>query len=91
LKEAILKKNYLKIYLKENSILNTEVLKNEFHLIYKLVKFSKNDLVLKNSKNIYLSSKNIYLKLNYLKCFIDDIDNLFFKFLHFDIIFSFKT
>jgi cell division FtsZ-interacting protein ZapD len=42
------------------------------------------------SKNIYLQSDDDILKLNYLKCFIDEIDHLFFNFHHFDLIFIFQ-
>jgi hypothetical protein len=64
-------------------------LNNEFHLVYKLLKLTKNELDLKHSKNIYFQSDDIVLKLNFLKCFIDEIDHLFFNFHHFDFIFIF--
>jgi hypothetical protein len=92
MKESLIKNKKLKIIdLKHEKNELTDILDNEYHLIYKLLKLTQNKLTLSFSNKNYSSSYDIKLKLNYLKCFIDDIDNLFFKFLHFDIIFSFKT
>jgi hypothetical protein len=94
LKESLLKNKFLKkLHLHENYEFDkTNILNNEFHLVYKLIKLSENDKILDLdfSNNIYFLSKDIHLKLNYLKCFIDEIDHLFFNFHHFDIIFLFN-
>jgi hypothetical protein len=91
LKESILKnKNLKKISLKESIDEKTDILNNEFHFVYKLVILTNNVLDLSFSNNIYISSPNINLKLNYLKCFIDEIDHLFFNFHLFDFIFLFN-
>jgi hypothetical protein len=81
------------IYFKENYNFDIDILKNEFHLIYKLIKLQRECrfcLGFGNSKNLYLSSLNTKLKLNYLKCFFNQIDHLFFNFHHFDIYINFK-
>jgi hypothetical protein len=91
LKDSLLKnKNLKKLYLNRFIIEKNDILKNELHLVYKLVKLTQNRLDLGFSNNIYFSSPLINLKLNYLKCFIDEIDHLFFNFCHFDIIILFK-
>jgi hypothetical protein len=69
-------------------IFGTKELKNELDLVYKLLKLTKNGLFY-FLDNIYFKSKDIILKSNYLKCFIDEIDYLFFNFHHFDLIFIF--
>jgi hypothetical protein len=86
LKESILKnKNLKKIHFDQNhDFTNTDILNDEFHLIYKLTKLTKNDFNFGSSKNIYFSSPNIHLKLNYLICFIDEIHCFFLNFHHFD-------
>jgi hypothetical protein len=86
----LIKNKFLKEIFLDKSIDQTNELKNEFHLIYKLLKLTKNGLNLKFSKNIYLKSDDIVLKLNFLKCFIDEIDHLFFNFHHFDLIIIFE-
>jgi hypothetical protein len=89
MKESLIKNNILKeIYLSKDSIIDNP--NNEFHLVYKLLKFTKNSLNVNNiSNNIYFKSDDFILKLNFLKCFIDEIDHLFFNFHHFDFIFIF--
>jgi hypothetical protein len=90
LKESIIKNKFLKEICIDCLIDKTNKLNNEFHLVYKLLKLTKNQLNLKFSKNIYFNSENIILKLNFLKCFIDEIDHLFFNFHHFDLIIIFE-
>jgi hypothetical protein len=89
LKESLIKNKFLKKIFLGRFIDETNKLKNEFHLVYKLLKLTKNQLNLKFSKNIYFNSDDITLKLNFLKCFIDEIDHLFFNFHHFDLIILF--
>jgi hypothetical protein len=85
LKESLMKNKFLKeIFIFIND--KTNKLNNDFHLVYKLLKLTKDGLELNSSNNIYLQSDDIILKLNYLKCFIDEIDHLFFNFYHFDLI-----
>jgi hypothetical protein len=86
MKESLIKNKFLKeIFLNDQR----NILNNEFQLVYKLLKLTKNQLNLDFSNNIYLQSNDIILKLNYLKCFIDEIDHLFFNFHHFDLIIIF--
>jgi hypothetical protein len=91
MKESLIKNNFLKeICLDSNNFFDRiNKLNNEYHLIYKLLKFTKNRLDLNFSNNIYFLSKDIILKLNFFKCFIDEIDHLFFNFHHFDFIIIF--
>jgi hypothetical protein len=90
MKESLIKNKILKeIYLNYNSFGQPNKLNNEFHLVYKLLKFTTNSLNIKFSNNIYLKSDDIILKLNFLKCFIDEIDHWFLNFHHFDFIFIF--
>jgi hypothetical protein len=66
-------------------------LENEFHLVHKLIELTKDHLDLSFSKNIYFRSHDNNFKLNYLKCFIDEIDHhFFFNFRHFDLIIIFQ-
>jgi hypothetical protein len=88
MKESLMKNKILKeicIVLNDQ----TNILNNEFHLVYKLLKFTKNKLNLNFSNNIYFLSDDINLKLNFLKCFIDEINHSFFNFYHFDFIILF--
>jgi hypothetical protein len=91
MKESLIKNNFLKeICLDSNNFIDRiNKLNNEYHLIYKLLKFTKNRLDLNFSNNIYFLSKDIILKLNFFKCFIDEIDHLFFNFHYFDFIIIF--
>jgi hypothetical protein len=89
LKESLIKNKFLKKICINNTDDQTNKINNEFHLVYKLLKLTKNGLYL-NFSNIYLQSFDIILKLNYLKCFIDEIDHLFFNFHHFDLIIIFQ-
>jgi hypothetical protein len=90
MKESLIKNKFLKeIYLDYIYIDKPNILNNQFHLVYKLLKLTKNQFNLKFSSNIYFKSDDIILKLNFLKCFIDEIDHLFFNFHHFDFIFIF--
>jgi hypothetical protein len=92
MKESLIKNKKLKIIdLKHEKNELTDILDNEYHLIYKLLKLTQNKLTLSFSNKNYSSSYDIKLKLNYLKCFIDDIDLLFFNFHNFDINFFFKN
>jgi hypothetical protein len=89
MKESLMKNKILKeICINVNND-QTNILNNEFHLVYKLLKLTKNKLNLNFSNNIYFKSDDILLKLNFLKCFIDEIDHLFFSFHHFDFIIIF--
>jgi hypothetical protein len=87
MKESLLKNKVLKEICIDNDIDSINRLNNEFHLVYKLLKLT--NIECRFSSNIYLSSENINLKLNYLKCFIDEIDYLFFNFHHFDVLIIF--
>jgi hypothetical protein len=90
MKESLMKIKILKgICINVNND-QTNILNNEFHLVYKLLKLTKNKLNLNFSNNIYFKSDDILLKLNFLKCFIDEIDHLFFNFHNFDLIFIFQ-
>jgi hypothetical protein len=89
LKESLFKNKFLNEICLDYFIEIANKLNNEFHLVYKLLKFTKNKLNLKLSNNIYFKSDDIILKLNFLKCFIDEIDHFFFNFHHFDFIFIF--
>jgi hypothetical protein len=89
MKESLIKNKVLKEFCSDNCIDLINELNNEFHLVYKLLKLKNLDLDLSHSDNIYFSSDNINLKLNYLKCFIDEIDHLFFNFHHFDVLIIF--
>jgi hypothetical protein len=88
MKESLLKNKTLKgisiSYFDKTNILN-----NEFDLVYKLLKLTKNELDLSFSDNIYFLSDDINLKLNFFKCFIDKIHHLFFNFHHFDVFIIF--
>jgi hypothetical protein len=98
MKESILKNKNLKVMglnifkddsidiLKDDSI---DILNNEYDLVYKLLNLTQFDLDLSFSNNIYFSSTNLNLKLNYLKCHLNEIDYLFFNFFQFDIIFNY--
>jgi hypothetical protein len=88
MKESLIKNKILKEICLDQDKPN--ILNNEFHLVYKLLKLTKNQFNLNFSNNIYLKSDDIILKLNYLKCFIDEIDHLFFNFHHFDLIIIFQ-
>jgi hypothetical protein len=91
MKESLIKNKYLKeIYLLEDEkiIDETNKLDHEFHLVHKLIELTNVDLSFSN--NIYFRSQDTNLKLNYLKCFIDKIDHLFFNFHHFDFIIKFQ-
>jgi hypothetical protein len=89
MKESLIKNKFLRRFYLHNLIVNTNKLDNEFHLVHRLMELTGNDLDLRFSNNIYFKSHDIILKLNYLKCFIDEIDHLFFNFHHFDFIFIF--
>jgi hypothetical protein len=89
MKESLIKNKILKEIRLDNLVDKTNKLNNEFHLVYKLLKFTKNQLNLNFSNNIYFLSDDIILKFNFLKCFIDEIDHLFFNFHHFDVIIIF--
>jgi hypothetical protein len=87
LKESLLKNKNLK-YISFNwfNIFDDiDILDDEFQLVYKLLKLTENDIDLSFSNNIYISSPFISLKLNYLKCFFDEIDHIFLNFQFFDI------
>jgi hypothetical protein len=88
MKESLIKNKTLK-EICGSYIDKTNKLDNEFHLIYKLLKLTKNEFDLSFSDNIYFSSDDINLILNFLKCFIDEIDHLFFNFHHFDVLIIF--
>jgi hypothetical protein len=89
MKESLIKNKILKeIYFSYKDFI-IDVPNNEFHLVYKLLKFTKNSLDLNISNNIYFKSDDFILKLNFLKCFIDEIDHFFFNFHQFDLIFIF--
>jgi hypothetical protein len=88
MKESLIKNKILKKICLDNYIDPINKLNNEFHLVYKLL-LANNELNLSLSDNIYFRSHDIILKLNYLKCFIDEIDHLFFKFHYFDFIIVF--
>jgi hypothetical protein len=91
MKESLLKnKNLKNINLDSfKKFEKTEILDNEFHLVYQLLNLTQDRYNFHFSKNIYFSEK-INIKLNYLKCFIDHFDHLFFKFHFFDILFEFQ-
>jgi hypothetical protein len=90
MKESLIKNKILKEICLDFDFIDQKFnFDNDFHLVYKLLNFTKNGFDLNFSNNIYLLSDNIILKLNYLKCFIDVIDHLFFNFNHFDFIFIF--
>jgi hypothetical protein len=89
MKESLIKNKILKKICLDNSIEITNKLNNEFHLVYKLLKLTKNKLNLFFSNNIYFKSDDIILKLNFLKCFIDEIGLLFYNFHYFDLIIIF--
>jgi hypothetical protein len=94
MKESLMENKILKeIRIKEiwdvNYINKSKNINIEFHFVYKLLKLTQNDLKLSFSNNIYLRSNDINLKLNFLKCFIDEFDHLFFNFHHFDLFFIF--
>jgi hypothetical protein len=90
MKESLIKNKILKeICFDNNSIDEPNIFKNEFHLLYKLLKLTKNQLNLDLSNNIYFKSDDIVLKLKYLKCFMNEIDYSFFNFHHFDFIIIF--
>jgi hypothetical protein len=89
LKESLIKNKFLKeIYFDQNIDFSNK-LNHEYNLVYKLLKLTDNQLDLNISKNIYFQSDDIILKLNFLKCLIDEIDHLFFNFHHFDLIIIF--
>jgi hypothetical protein len=89
MKESLIKNKFLRrIYL--DFIEKINKLDNEFHLVYKLIELTEKDLNLSFSNNIYFQSNDVVLKLNYLKCFIDQIDHFFFNFHQFDLIFIFQ-
>jgi hypothetical protein len=91
MKESLIKNKVLK-EICVGSIDQVHYLKNEFHLVYKLLKLTQKKFLsveVDYSDNIYLLSGDINLKLNYLKCFIDEIDHLFFIFHHFDLLIIF--
>jgi benzoyl-CoA reductase/2-hydroxyglutaryl-CoA dehydratase subunit BcrC/BadD/HgdB len=90
MKESLLKNKNLKEIDLNDFKDQTNKLNNEFKLVYKLLKLTNNQFNLDFSNNIYFNSDDIILKLNYLKCFIDEIDYLFFNFHHFDLIFIFQ-
>jgi hypothetical protein len=83
MKESLIKNKFLKKIYLHDFIDKSNKLEDEFHLVHKLIKL-KGDLDLRFSNNIYFRSHDIILKLNYLKCFIDEINHLFFNFHHFD-------
>jgi hypothetical protein len=90
MKESLIKNKFLRrIYLLD-FVDEINKLDNEFHLVHKLIELTGKDLDLSFSNNIYFQSHDIILKLNYLKCFIDHIDHLFFNFHQFDLIFIFQ-
>jgi hypothetical protein len=86
LKESLIKnKNLKKIFLDNENIEETDILDEEYYLVYKLVILTDNYLHFNFSKNMFFSITDLNLKLNYLKCYIDEINHLFFNFHHFDI------
>jgi hypothetical protein len=92
MKESLIKNKFLKEikFLKDETIIDeTNKLDNEFHLVHNLIELTNDHLDLSFSNNIYFRSQNTNLKLNYLKCFIDKFDHLFFNFHHFDFIILF--
>jgi hypothetical protein len=89
MKESLIKNKVLKEIELDKTIGHINKLNNEYHLVYKLLKFTKNNLNLNFSNNIYFKSNDFVLKLNFLKCYIDEIDHLFFNFHHFDFIIIF--
>jgi hypothetical protein len=84
MKESLIKNKFLKKIYLHDFIDKLNKLEDEFHLVHKLIELTGNDLDLSFSNNIYFRSHDIILKLNYLKCFIDEINHLFFNFHHFD-------
>jgi hypothetical protein len=91
LKKSLLKNKRLKLFaLSNDNIEKTEILDGEYNLVYKLLKLTNNYLHFNFSKNIYFSSPYMKLRLNYLKCYIDEINYLFINFhINFDINFVF--
>jgi hypothetical protein len=91
LKDSLLKNNYLKnISLKNyHDFEKTDILNNEFHLVYKLIQVTQNNLSFWFTGNNYFSNPNINLRLNFLKSFIDEINYLFYNFHIYDIKFRF--
>jgi hypothetical protein len=90
MKESLIKNKFLRRIYIYDFIDESKKLDNEFHLVHKLIELTGNDLDLSFSNNIYFQSHDIILKLNYLKCFIDQIDHLFFNFHYFDLIIIFQ-
>jgi hypothetical protein len=87
MKESLIKNKFLRRIYIYDFIDESKKLDNEFHLVHKLIKLTgDSNLDLSFSNNIYFRSHDTNLKLNYLKCFIDVIDHLFFNFHHFDLI-----
>jgi hypothetical protein len=94
LKESIFKNNTLQEIDYDDQFDNfekTDILNNELDLIYKLLILSSFSINFDFSDNIYLFSPDNKLKLNYLVCYIDKIQHLFFNFHHFDIIISYEN
>jgi hypothetical protein len=89
MKESLIKNKFLKEIYIGDFVDERNKFENEFHLVYKLLKFTNNEMNLNFSNNIYFRSNDIILKLNFLRCFIDEIDHLFFNFHKFDFIFIF--
>jgi hypothetical protein len=89
MKESLIKNKVLKEMCIDNFFDHSNSLYNEFHLVYKLLKLTNIESDWSFSSMIYLLSDNINLKLNYLKCFIDEIDHLFFNFHYFDLLIIF--
>jgi hypothetical protein len=90
MKDSLIKNQYLKeIQLWESYSgeydVSDALFRNEYQFFYKLLFLTrKRERFLRSiSKNIYLK-KGFEIKVNYFKCFIDNINHLFFNFCEFD-------
>jgi hypothetical protein len=95
-KESVIKNDRLKeLEIFENQFFKNgdDLLKNENHLFYKMLKLKSGEMGFWKSfsKNIYLSKNcGVGIKQNYFKCFIDHLHILFLNFMDFDFIFFFN-
>jgi hypothetical protein len=89
MKESLIKNKTLKEFCIDSSLEKTNRFNNEFHLVYKLLKLTKNEFDLRFSDNIYFLANDVNLKLNFFKCYIDEIDHLYFNFHQFDVLIIF--
>jgi hypothetical protein len=105
MKESLLKNNSLKeIYLNELEMKNIDInyfmniFQKELELVYKLICLCRKsrlnlsfigNIYFSNNNEVDLKNDNFILKINYLKCFIDNFDFLFWNFSNFDFIFIF--